>query len=122
MRARNCHINEKCEEALLRNKLFLAGVCVDSRYRILRTPEQMENANTGMHGITVKNYHCSRSVSNSTLSNIESEEAPDCVASHNQSPTSEEYELERELDLTEQRKSSSMRTNANDVLNIMTQE
>ena len=87
---------EKREEALLRNKLFLAGVFVDSRYRILLTPQQMENAKIGIHEITLKNYHCSRSVSNLTSSSIESEKAPDCVASHNQSSTSEEDEFERE--------------------------
>ena len=69
-----------------------------------------------------KNYHCSRSVSNSTSSSIESEKAPECVASHNQSSTLEEDEFERELDLIEPRRSSSMCTNANDVLNKMTRE
>ena len=44
------------------------------------------------------------------------------MASHNQSSTSEEDEFERELDLIEQRRSSSMRSNANDVLNKTTQE
>ena len=53
---------------------------------------------------------------------MESEKAPDCVASHNQSSTSEKDEFERELDLIEQRRSSSMRSNANDVLNKTTQE
>ena len=52
----------------------------------------------------------------------ESEKAPDCVASHNQLSTSEEDEFERELDLIEQQRSSSMRSNANDVLNKTTQE
>ena len=113
---------EKREEALLRNKLFLAGVFVDSRYQILLTPQQMENAKIGIHEITLKNYHCSRSVSKLTSSSIESEKVPDCVASHNQSSTSEDDEFERELDLIEQRRSSSMRSNANDVLNKTTQE
>ena len=89
---------EKREEALLRNKLFLAKVFVDSRYRILLTPQQMENAKIGIHENTLKNYHCSRSVSNSTSSSIESEKAPKCVASHNQLSTSEEDEFEKELD------------------------
>ena len=70
----------------------------------------------------MQHYHCSGSVSNLTSSSIESEKAPDCVASHNQSSTSEEDEFERELDLIEQRRSSSMRTNANNVLNKTTQE
>ena len=70
---------EKREEALLRIRLFLAGVFVDSRYRILLTPEQMENAKIGIHEITYKNYHCSRSISNSTSSSIESEEGPESV-------------------------------------------
>ena len=113
---------EKREEALLQNKRFLAGVFVNSRYRILLTPQQKENAKIGIHEITLKNYHSSRSVSNLTSSSIESEKAPDCVASHNQSSTSEEDEFERELDLIEQRRSSSMCSNANDVLNKKTQE
>ena len=101
---------EKREQALLRNKYFLAGVLVDSRYQILLTPEQMENAKIGIHEITLKYYnHCSRSVSNSTSSSIESEEVPECVASHNQLSTSEEDEFKRELDLIEERGSSSMR-------------
>ena len=113
---------EKREEVLLRNKLFLAGVFVDSRYRVLLTPVEIENAKIGIHEITLKNYHCSISVSNSTSSCIESEKAPECVASRNQLSTSEEDKFERELDLIEQRRSFSMRTNANDVLNKMTQE
>ena len=59
---------EKREEGLLRNKLFLGGVFVDSRYRILLTSEQMENAKFGLHEVTLKNYHCSTSVSNSASS------------------------------------------------------
>ena len=82
---------EKRKEALSRKKLFLAGVFVDFRYRILLTPQQMENAKIGIHEITLKNYYCS--VSNSTSSSIESEKALDCVASHNQSSTSEEDEF-----------------------------
>ena len=82
----------------------------------------MENAKIGIHEITLKNYRCSRSVSNLTSSSIESEKAPDCVASHNQSSTSEEDEFEKELDLIEQRRSSSMRSNANDLLNKTPQE
>ena len=55
---------EKREEVLLRNKYFLAGLFVDYRYRILLTPVQMENAKIGIHEITLKNDHCSRSVLN----------------------------------------------------------
>ena len=112
---------EKREEALLRNQLFLAGVFVDSRYQILLAPEQMENAKIGLHEITLKNCHCSRSVSNSTSSSIKSKEAPDCVAGNNQSSTSEDDKFEREL-LIEQQRSSSMRTNANYELDKKTQE
>ena len=83
----------------------------------------MENAKIGQHEITLKNYHCFRSVSNLTSSsNDESEEVPDCVASQNQLSTSEEDEFGREFDLIEQRRSSSMRTNANDEFDKMTQE
>ena len=45
---------EKREEALLRNKLFLAEVFVDSRYRILLTPQQMENAKIGIQEVTLE--------------------------------------------------------------------
>ena len=86
---------EKRKEVLLRYKLFLAGVFVNSRYRILLIPQQIENAKIGIHEITLKNYHCSRSVSNLTSSSIESEKASHCVASHNQSSTSEEDEFKR---------------------------
>ena len=106
----------------MQKKIILAGVLVDSRYRVLLTPEQMENAKIGLPEIILKNYHCSRSVSNSTSSSIESEEAPDYVASHNQSSTSEEDEFESELDLIKQRRLSSVGTNANDELDKMTQE
>ena len=56
---------EKREETLLRNRLFFVGVFVDSKYRILLTSEQMENAKIGLHKVTLKNYCCSTSVSNS---------------------------------------------------------
>ena len=72
---------EKREETLLRNRLFLGGVFVDSRYRILLTSEQMESAKIGLHEVTLKNYHCSTSVSNSASSSIESEKSPGRVAS-----------------------------------------
>ena len=57
---------EKNKEALLQNKLFLPGVLVDSRYQILLTPEQIENAKIELHESTLKNYYCSRSVLKST--------------------------------------------------------
>ena len=115
---------ENREEVLLRNKLFLAGVFVDFRHRILLIPEQMQYASIELHGIALKNYYYIRFIklSYSTLSSIESETASDCVASHNQSSTLEENEFARKLDLIEQQESFSMRTNALDVLDKMTQE
>ena len=113
---------EKWEEALLWNQLFLAGVFVDFRHRILLIPEQIEYAKIGLHEIPLKSYHCSKFASNSTSSRMESKTASDRVASHNQSSTLEENEFARKLDLIEQRGSFSMRTNALDVLDKMTQE
>ena len=72
---------EKREETLLRNRLFLVEVFVDSKYRILLTSEQMENAKIGLHKVTLKNYRCSTSVSNSASSSIDSEKSPGLVAS-----------------------------------------
>ena len=72
---------EKREETLLRNRLLLVGVFVDSRYRISLASEQMENAKIGLHNVTLKNYCCSTSVSNSASSSIECEKSPGLVAS-----------------------------------------
>ena len=76
---------EKREETLLRNRLFLGGVFVDSRYRILLKSEQTKNAKIGLPEVTLKNYHCFTPVSNSASSNIESEKSPGNVASDHQS-------------------------------------
>ena len=104
---------EKREETLLRNRLFLGGVFVYSRYRNLLILEQIENAKIGLHEVTLENYHCSTSVSNSASSSIVSEKSPGRVASYHQSSTSGEDEFEKELDLIERRRSSKVRNNAN---------
>ena len=103
---------EKREETLLRNMF------VDSRYRILLTSKQMENAKIGLHEVIPKNKHCSTSVSNSVSSSTESEKSPGRVASDHQSSISEEDEFEKELDLIE-RRSSNVRNNANGELDKM---
>ena len=79
----------------------------------------MENAKIELHEVTLKNYHCSTSVSNSASSSIESEKLPSRVASDHQSSTSEEDEFEKELDLIERRRSSNVRNNANGELDKM---
>ena len=79
----------------------------------------MENAKIGLHEVTLKNYHCSTSVSNSASSSIESEKSPGRVASDHQSSTLEEDEFEKELDLIERRRSSNVRNNANGELDKM---
>ena len=56
----------------------------------------------GLHKVTLKNYHCSTTVSNSASSSIESEKSPGRVASDHQSSTSEENEFEKELDLIQE--------------------
>ena len=112
-------LTEKREESLLRNRLFLGGVFVDSRYRILLTSEQIENAKIGLFEVTLKNYHCSTSTSNSVSSSIESEKSSGRVASDHQSSISEEDEFEKELDLIEQRRSSNVRNIANGELDEM---
>ena len=55
-------------------------------------------------------------MSNSTASRIGSEKSPDCLASDNSSSISEEDEFKRELDLIEERRSSSMCNDVNDEL------
>ena len=112
---------EKREETFLRNRLFLGGVFVDSRYRILLTSEQMENAKIGRHEVTLKNYHCFTYVSNSASSRIESEKSksPSRVASDHLLPTLEEDEFEKELDLIKRTRSSNVRNNANGELDKM---
>ena len=109
---------EKREETLLRNRIFLGGMFVNSRYRILPTSEQMENAKIGLHEVTLKIYYCSTSVSNSASSSIESEKSSGGVASNHQSSTSEEDEFEKELNLIE-RRSFNVRNNANGDLDKM---
>ena len=79
----------------------------------------MENAKIGLHKVTLKNYHCSASVSNSASSSIKSEKSPGRVASDHQSSTSEEDEFEKELDLIERRRSSNVRNDANGELDKM---
>ena len=73
----------------------------------------MKNAKMRLHKVDLKNYHCSTSVSNSASSSIESEKSPGSIASDHQLSTSEEDEFEKELDLTERRRSSNERNNAN---------
>ena len=92
---------EKRKETLLRNRLFLGGVFVHSRYRILLTSEQIENAKIGLHEVTLKNYHCSTSALNSASSSIEFEKSPGRVASDHQLSTPEEDEFKKEFDWIE---------------------
>ena len=50
---------DKREEFLFQNKLFLAGVLVDARYRILLSEEQVELAKAGLLEVAFKARHCS---------------------------------------------------------------
>ena len=104
------------------NKLFLAGVFCRLKRPYFANTRANGKVKIGLHEDTLKNYHCPKSVSNSTSSSIESEEAQVCVASHNQSSTWKENEFERELDLIERRRLSDLRTKASDELDKMTQE
>ena len=50
---------EKKEKSLFQNKLFLDGVFVDARYRILLSEEQVELAKAGLLEVAFKARHCS---------------------------------------------------------------
>ena len=79
----------------------------------------MEKAKIGLHEVTLKNYYCFTSESNSASSSIESEKSPGRVASDHQPSKSEENDFEKELDLIERRRSSNVRNNANGELDKM---
>jgi len=96
---------EKREKSLFQNKLFLAGVFVDVRYRILLSEEQMKVAKEGLMEVALKSHRCSISVpdTSSTDAAAESMHVND-ISSCNSSSASEEDDFERELDLLERRK------------------
>ena len=110
---------EKREVSLFQNKLFLAGVFVDPRYRILLSEEQMEVAKAGLIEVALKSHHCSILVSNSSSTEnavAESIQVNNIIRSSTSSPVSEEDDFEKELDLLEQRRlpgtCTSSKTNA----------
>ena len=61
---------EKRKVFLFQNKLFSAGVFVDSRYRILLSEEQTEVAKAGLMKVALKSHHCSISVPNSSSTQL----------------------------------------------------
>ena len=110
---------ENREVSLFQIKLFLAGVFVGARYRILLSEEQMEVAKAGLIEVALKSHHCSISVSNSSSTEnaaSESIQVNNIIRSSTSSPVSEEDDFEKELDLLEQRRSpgtcTSSKTNA----------
>ena len=109
---------EKRQKILLRDRLSCWSVC---RLQIPNFANIRANGKCkdGLHEVTLKNYHCSASVSKSASSSIESEKSPGRLASDHQSSTSEEDEFEKELDLIERRRSSNVRNNANAELDKM---
>ena len=108
---------KKREESLFQNKLFLAGVFVDARYRILLSEEQVELAKAGLLEVTYKARHCSvRAFSVSDTADTPSENiiVGDITSTDNPaSSASEENEFEKELDLLEQRKSPEHLSSSN---------
>ena len=98
---------EKRESSLYQNKLFLAGVFVDARNRILLTEEQMVVAKTGLMEVTLKWHRCSSYASSSSIDDsvVESMQVDDTITGLNSSSPSDEDDFERELDLLERRRS-----------------
>ena len=100
---------EKREKPLFQNKLFLAGVFVDARHRILLSEEQVELAKAGLLEVAFKARHCSVrafNVSYTADTSTESILVGDIASTDNPtSSASKEDEFEKKFDLLEQRKS-----------------
>ena len=93
---------EKREVSLFQNKLFLAGVFVNARYRILLSAEQIEVAKAELIEVALKSHHYSISVSNSSRTENAADESiqvNDIIGSSTSLPASEENDFEGELDL-----------------------
>ena len=95
------------ESSLYQNKLFLAGVFVDARYRILLTEEQVEVAKTGLMEVALKWHRCSSYACSSSIDDsvVESIQVDDTITEPNSSSPSDEDDFERELDWLERRRS-----------------
>ena len=93
---------KKREAFLFQNKFVLAGVFVNSRYRILLSKEQMEVAKVGLMKVALKSHHYSISVFNSSSTEnaaAESIQVNDIIKSLISLPAFEEDDFKRELDL-----------------------
>ena len=96
---------EKREESLFQSKLFLAGVFVDARYRILLFEEQVELAKAGLLEVAFKARHCSVrafNVSDTADTSSKSILAGDITSTDNPASSASEDEFEKELDLLEE--------------------
>ena len=95
---------EKRELILFQNNLFLAGVYVDSRYRILLAPEQLQNAKSGLTEVAMKHHRSLNSMA-STASTSCASSTKDRIDISDSSTSSSEDEFEKELDMLERRAS-----------------
>ena len=93
---------EKRELILFQNNLFLAGVYVDSRYRILLSPEQLQNAKSGLTEVAMKHHRSLNSMA-STASTSSASSTEDRIDISDSSTSSSEDEFEKEFDMLEQR-------------------
>ena len=89
---------KKRELTLFQNKLFLAGVYVDARYRILLSHAQTEIAKIRLMEVALKSHYNAESTASS--SNIAAAVEDECtqIIDGSQASSSED-EFEKELDL-----------------------
>ena len=106
-----CTCSELC---LFQHKLFLDGIFVDARYRILLFDEQMEVAKIRLIKVALKSDQCSNSVSSSSSTEnaaVDSIPVNDIISRPNSSSTYKNG-FERESNLLERRRSAKPGTSS----------